>query len=76
MTRIIHATTVTTVGHSTFLSGATPSVSGIIANEWFERENGMTVTSVFDKNTRLRLCYREVTKLSNPPRVSPWRAGW
>src|SRR5438105_15734851 len=30
----IHAATVTAVGHSTFLSGATPSVSGIIANEW------------------------------------------
>src|SRR5437870_4815803 len=29
--------TVTAIGHSTFLSGATPSVSGIIANEWFER---------------------------------------
>src|SRR5262249_47959671 len=29
--------TVTAVGHSTFLSGATPSVSGIVNNEWFER---------------------------------------
>lgn len=27
----------TAVGHSTFLSGATPSVSGIIGNEWYER---------------------------------------
>jgi predicted AlkP superfamily pyrophosphatase or phosphodiesterase len=29
--------TVTAVGHSTFLSGATPSASGIINNGWFER---------------------------------------
>src|SRR5262245_5591825 len=29
--------TVTAVGHSTFLTGATPSVSGIINNAWFER---------------------------------------
>lgn len=29
--------TVTAVGHSTFMSGATPSLSGIIGNDWFER---------------------------------------
>jgi Type I phosphodiesterase / nucleotide pyrophosphatase len=36
--RYIHYPTVTAVGHSTFLSGATPSVSGIIGNEWFDRD--------------------------------------
>src|SRR5258708_35466840 len=36
----IHFPTVTAVGHSTFLSGATPSLSGIVANEWFDRETG------------------------------------
>src|ERR1700687_720047 len=30
----LHAATVTAAGHATFLSGATPSVSGIIANDW------------------------------------------
>lgn len=49
----IHATTVTAVGHSTFLSGATPSISGIINNEWFDREVGRTVTSVSDPATKL-----------------------
>src|SRR6266852_1063761 len=44
----LHAATVTAAGHSTFLSGATPSVSGIIANEWYERESSQSVTSVFD----------------------------
>src|ERR1700676_1559317 len=30
-----HIPTVTAIGHSTFLSGATPSVSGIVGNEWY-----------------------------------------
>ncbi len=49
----IHYPTVTAVGHSTFLSGATPSSSGIIANEWFDRASGEMVTSVSDKDTKL-----------------------
>ena len=49
----IHFPTVTAVGHSTFLSGATPSSSGIIANEWFDRESGQSVTSVSDPDTKL-----------------------
>ncbi len=48
-----HAATVTAVGHSTVMSGATPSVSGIIANEWYDRESSQTVTSVSDADTRL-----------------------
>ena len=49
----IHAATVTAVGHSTFLTGATPSVSGIVANEWYDREVGATVTSVSDRAVKL-----------------------
>lgn len=49
----LHAATVTAAGHSTFLSGATPSVSGIIANEWFDRSSGQSVTSVFDPKSKL-----------------------
>ena len=59
----VHFPTVTAVGHSTFLSGATPSVSGIIANEWYERGTGRctalnaapspVVTSVCDDSTQL-----------------------
>src|SRR5258708_14598835 len=45
--------TVTAAGHSVFLSGATPSVSGIIGNEWFDRTSGKAVTSVSDRSTRL-----------------------
>ena len=49
----LHAATVTAVGHSTFLSGATPSVSGIIGNEWYDRESNQIVTSVFDPKSKL-----------------------
>src|SRR5579872_461750 len=49
----IHAATVTAVGHSTFLSGATPSISGIIGNEWYDRASNATVTSVSDPETKL-----------------------
>jgi predicted AlkP superfamily pyrophosphatase or phosphodiesterase len=43
-----HYPTVTAIGHATMLSGATPSVSGIVGNDWFDRETGATVTSVTD----------------------------
>ena len=43
-----HYPTVTAVGHSTMLSGATPSVSGIIGNDWFDRESGKSVASTTD----------------------------
>jgi len=45
--------TVTAVGHSIFLSGATPALSGVIGNEWYDREEGMQVTSVSDPQTSL-----------------------
>jgi predicted AlkP superfamily pyrophosphatase or phosphodiesterase len=48
-----HSPTVTAVGHSTFLSGALPSVSGIVANEWFEAASGKRVTSVSDDSVKL-----------------------
>src|SRR6185503_4433112 len=47
-----HFPTVTAIGHSTFLSGATPSVSGIIGNDWFDLASGKTVTSVSDETVR------------------------
>jgi len=49
----VHYPTVTAVGHSTFLSGALPSVSGIVGNEWYDRETGKTTTSVSDSATQL-----------------------
>ena len=51
--RYEHYPTVTAVGHSTFLSGATPSMSGIVGNEWYDRESGKTVASVSDDAVKL-----------------------
>jgi len=48
-----HFPTVTAIGHSTVMTGATPSVSGIIGNDWYDREEGREVTSVSDAKTRL-----------------------
>jgi hypothetical protein len=45
--------TVTAVGHSTFLSGATPSMSGIIGNEWYDRETGKVVASIADDSVKM-----------------------
>ncbi len=38
----------TAIGHATMLTGATPSVSGIIGNDCFHRETNALVTSVSD----------------------------
>ena len=46
--RYEHVPTVTAVGHSTFLTGATPALSGIIGNEWWDRVAGKRVSSVSD----------------------------
>ncbi len=48
-----HYPTVTAVGHSTMMSGATPSVSGIVGNDWYDRSLGKSVTSVDDPDTQL-----------------------
>src|SRR5438093_871570 len=46
--RYQHFPTVTAIGHSTYLSGALPALSGIIGNDWYDRTSGRTVTSVSD----------------------------
>jgi predicted AlkP superfamily pyrophosphatase or phosphodiesterase len=48
-----HYPTVTAIGHSTMLSGATPAISGIIGNDWYDRALGRNVTSVSDPGTTL-----------------------
>lgn len=47
-----HYPTVTAIGHSTMLSGATPSMSGIIGNDWFDRESGKSVQSITDETVK------------------------
>lgn len=63
-----HTPTYTACGHSIFMSGATPSMSGIIGNEWFERETGRRVTSVSDTNVKL-LGGREGAAAASPGRL-------
>ncbi len=48
-----HYPTVTAVGHSTMMTGATPAVSGIVGNDWYDRGLGKSVTSVEDPQTTL-----------------------
>jgi predicted AlkP superfamily pyrophosphatase or phosphodiesterase len=48
-----HVPTVTAIGHSTFLSGAPPAMSGIIGNDWWDRASKKRVTSVSDEETKL-----------------------
>jgi predicted AlkP superfamily pyrophosphatase or phosphodiesterase len=43
-----HTPTVTAVGHSTILSGASPALSGIVGNDWWDRATSKEVTSVSD----------------------------
>ena len=48
-----HMPTVTAVGHATMLTGASPIMSGIVANDWYEKESGKITTSVEDHKSEL-----------------------
>src|SRR5260221_5565654 len=48
-----HYPTVTAVGHATMLSGATPALSGIVVNDWYDRETSMKVPDEFDPGPNL-----------------------
>jgi hypothetical protein len=48
-----HYPSVTAVGHSAMLTGAPPSISGIVGNDWYDRALKRNVTSVEDSGTRL-----------------------
>jgi len=48
-----HYPTVTAVGHGVIMTGAAPSVNGIIENDWFDRDAGKSVTSVLDESVQI-----------------------
>ena len=48
-----HTPTYTACGHSTMMTGAYPSETGIIGNEWIDRETGRRITSVSDSSVKL-----------------------
>lgn len=64
-----HFPTVTAIGHSTFLSGATPSVSGIIGNDWWDRDTGASVTSVEDNKVEMLGGEGKAGKAASPRRM-------
>jgi predicted AlkP superfamily pyrophosphatase or phosphodiesterase len=51
--RYEHFPTVTAIGHATILTGATPSISGIVGNDWYDRDSGKQVTSVSDPSCKI-----------------------
>jgi hypothetical protein len=48
-----HFPTVTAIGHSVILTGAMPSVSGIIGNDWYDRSAAKQVASVGDETSKM-----------------------
>ena len=48
-----HYPTVTAIGHATMLSGATPALSGIMGNDWYDREEHKRVLSISDDSVKL-----------------------
>ncbi len=48
-----HVPTETAPGHATMLTGAWPSETGIIANQWYDRTEGKSVENVRDDSVRL-----------------------
>lgn len=48
-----HVPTFTAPGHAVFMTGAWPSQTGIIANEWYERDTGKKVKSITDDSTEM-----------------------
>lgn len=51
-THLEHYPTVTAPGHTALGSGAMPATSGIIGDDWFDRDIGKSVTSVSDEQVK------------------------
>jgi hypothetical protein len=48
-----HYPSVTAIGHATMLSGATPALSGIMCNDWYDRKEHKRVLSISDDSVKL-----------------------
>jgi len=62
-----HTPTYTAPGHATMMTGAFPSETGIVGNEWIDRATGRRVTSVSDGTVKL------LGGTANEPAASPRR---
>src|SRR5256886_7365239 len=47
-----HVPTFTEPGHAVFMTGAWPSPTGIVANDWYEQDTGRRVKSITDDSTK------------------------
>jgi predicted AlkP superfamily pyrophosphatase or phosphodiesterase len=66
----IHTPTYTACGHATFMTGATPAMTGIIGNEWYDRESGKIITSVSDDKGQFKsLGGREGARAAAPHKL-------
>lgn len=66
----IHTPTYTACGHATFMTGAPPALTGIVGNDWFDRNLGKTVTSVSDdQGTYKSLGGREDLRAAAPHKL-------
>jgi predicted AlkP superfamily pyrophosphatase or phosphodiesterase len=63
-----HMPTYTAPGHATLMTGAWPSETGIVGNDWPDRDSGRFVTSVSDTTTLL-LSGEENETASSPRRL-------
>jgi predicted AlkP superfamily pyrophosphatase or phosphodiesterase len=57
-----HANTETVVGHTVLATGADPSVNGMIANVWFDREKGKLVYNIEDEDYKILSANADVDK--------------
>jgi len=63
-----HMPTYTAPGHATLMTGAWPAETGIVGNDWPDRDTGKMVTSVSDE-TAVLLDGEEGEKASSPRRL-------
>jgi predicted AlkP superfamily pyrophosphatase or phosphodiesterase len=64
-TRFNYSPTITGPGHASVYTGATPSIHGIIANDWYDRNTGMNAYCVSDPEVKCIGC-SDTTGLMSP----------
>ncbi len=63
-----HVPTFTAPGHAVFMTGAWPSQTGIIANDWYEQDTGKKVKSISD-DSQMAVAGKEGEKGKSPRRL-------
>ena len=73
--RYPYASTYTAPGHAALSTGAPPSVTGVINNEWYDRDEGKPVESIADSGYLMLAVGGWRGELVDPsrPRISGWR---